>query len=370
MRTEIKNGLPIASAVIWQEAEQIALEAYQQFVDQLAEQLSAVAVWCVCRAGSTPACASVVRYRQGECCFDATTLKYLESEAWLPPRPEAFQVCQLDLISELTTYLCVYCEYHPRPAYLLVWSEQPLTPLQQFCMQQQAHLIAVLLQSCQATVQSSQLQLLQEVIQRIEHQLRNPLALVGIYTDLLGQSLTCGEQRQQVQEIRETVADIANSLKQIRQYSRTARMRLQVQDIRQLLEESLSGLKPWIAGKQLEVAYPDVALAVEMDTWQMKQVFHNLLNNAIYFSPPGGTVTCRWDDFQREILIEICDQGTGLSDFDLKEIFKPFYSRRSGGTGLGLAIAQQIIHQHQGRIWADNLPQGGAQFCISLPRSQ
>jgi signal transduction histidine kinase len=58
-----------------------------------------------------------------------------------------------------------------------------------------------------------------------------------------------------------------------------------------------------------------------------------------------------------------------MSQQDLENLFTPFYSKRPGGTGLGLAIAKKIILDHQGSLWAQNLPVGGAQFSMSLPRS-
>ncbi|MFE4106164.1 sensor histidine kinase [Almyronema epifaneia] len=367
MQSQVKNTLLSALPLLDLSREPADLETIcQQFVDQLFDQLPVVAIWGIFRGGVAGDYQAVARYWQGECCFDAATLAYLESEDWLQMPFVPMQVSQLDLPqTELVTYFCGYAPDSPH--YLLVWAKHPLTGLQQFCIEQQTRLLAWALQR-QPAPQSSQLQLLQEMLQRTEHQLRNPLALVGLYADLLYQSLSQPEQQQQVRQIQITIAEIGHSLKQMRQYSRAAQLEMQEQDVRQLLEESLEGLKPWIEQKQLAVVYPEAALAIEMDAWQMKQVFHNLLSNAIYFSPCSGTITCCWADFQREILIEICDQGTGLSELDLKEIFKPFYSRRSGGTGLGLAIARQIVQQHQGRIWADNLPSGGAQFCISLPR--
>jgi signal transduction histidine kinase len=116
------------------------------------------------------------------------------------------------------------------------------------------------------------------------------------------------------------------------------------------------------------MSYPDTAFTVAVDRSQIKQVFDNLLSNAVHFSPFGGTVTCQWQIFRHEVLFEISDQGPGLSEEDLKQAFTAFYSRRPGGTGLGLAIAKKIILDHHGNLWVQNLPGGGAQFSFTLPR--
>ncbi|MEJ1935351.1 ATP-binding protein, partial [Nostoc sp. NIES-2111] len=95
-----------------------------------------------------------------------------------------------------------------------------------------------------------------------------------------------------------------------------------------------------------------------------------ILSNAVYFSPESGTITCSWQIFQTEVLIKISDQGQGLSPEDMQKIFTPFYTRRPGGTGLGLTIAKKIILDHHGNLWAQSVAEGGAQFCIILPRTQ
>jgi signal transduction histidine kinase len=127
-------------------------------------------------------------------------------------------------------------------------------------------------------------------------------------------------------------------------------------------------MQTWLAQKQLKVIYDSQPLWLRGHIWKIKQVWQNLLSNAIAYSPFNGQITLTWQVFQTEVLIKISDNGPGLSPEDLRSIGTPFYSRRPGGTGLGLAIAKQFILEHQGSLWADNLPEGGAQFCITLPR--
>ena len=113
------------------------------------------------------------------------------------------------------------------------------------------------------------------------------------------------------------------------------------------------------------------------DPDQVIQVLTNLLDNAIKFSPPGSTVsitvTCQWT----HTLWQVKDQGIGITPDRLKIIFEPFQqgdpcdARPHSGSGLGLAICEQIIRQHQGRIWAENLPIGSLfTFTLSRPPDQ
>ena len=74
--------------------------------------------------------------------------------------------------------------------------------------------------------------------------------------------------------------------------------------------------------------------------------------------------------FKEEVFIQVSDEGKGIPPEDLRNIFNPFYSRRSGGTGLGLTIAKKIVLDHQGNLWAKNNPEGGAEFCLILPKKR
>ena len=106
-----------------------------------------------------------------------------------------------------------------------------------------------------------------------------------------------------------------------------------------------------------------------IDSFQIKQIFDNLLSNAIYFSPQGETIDCYWQSFQEEVLISICDRGCGLSPEDRKNMFLPFYSRRENGQGLGLTIVKNIILDLKGKIWAENIYQGGTKISLILPKN-
>ena len=131
------------------------------------------------------------------------------------------------------------------------------------------------------------------------------------------------------------------------------------------------------------VADADIGQAV-IDTQRMSQLMHNLLANAIRFSPDGGTITVtlmagllpgRRASDQGSIpalRISVADRGVGIPEAELESIFDAFVqssrtSTGAGGTGLGLAICRQIVHAHHGRITAHNRAGGGAEFEVLLP---
>ncbi|HEL1613218.1 cell wall metabolism sensor histidine kinase VicK [Streptococcus suis] len=115
---------------------------------------------------------------------------------------------------------------------------------------------------------------------------------------------------------------------------------------------------------------------VEIDTDKMTQVLDNILNNAIKYSPDGGTITFSMKTTDSQLIVSISDEGLGIPKADLPKIFDRFYrvdkarSRAQGGTGLGLAIAKEIVKQHKGFIWAKSEYGHGSTFTIVLPYSK
>jgi len=113
---------------------------------------------------------------------------------------------------------------------------------------------------------------------------------------------------------------------------------------------------------------------VTLDADKIKQVLRNLLDNAIKFSPVGGTIDVSVNRVQNSVRISVSDQGPGIPPDELEAVFDKFVQSSktktgAGGTGLGLAICREIVASHKGRIWAQNRPGGGAVFSFEIPLS-
>jgi len=119
--------------------------------------------------------------------------------------------------------------------------------------------------------------------------------------------------------------------------------------------------------------YSITPIWVEIDTDKMTQVIDNIMNNAIKYSPDGGTITVSVRTTDVQLILSISDEGLGIPKQDLPMVCDRFYrvdkarSRAQGGTGLGLAIAKEIIKQHHGFIWAKSEYGKGSTFTIVLP---
>ena len=114
-------------------------------------------------------------------------------------------------------------------------------------------------------------------------------------------------------------------------------------------------------------------LWVEVDTDKFTQVIDNIMNNAIKYSPDGGTITARLFETNNHVILSIADQGLGIPRKDIPHIFDRFFrvdkarSRKQGGTGLGLAISKEVVNMLGGQIWVDSIEGEGSTFYISLP---
>lgn len=255
------------------------------------------------------------------------------------------------------------------PDYVLIWQPAPLSTAAQHQLEQ--HILAIqqhleLEQTCQR--QSTEIQLLEQVFQRIGHQLRHPLALLKLYIDNLYRLAATDATQAQVSQMKEFLQELGERLTHLIHYAQGGQLKLYSYDLATIWSASLQELQPLIAEKQLRVDCSTTPIHLPIDARQFRHVLDNVLHNAICFSPMGGQITCRWQLFQREALITIADQGAGLNATDLEQMFCPFYTNREDGTGLGLAIAQKIVLDHRGSLWAENLPTGGTQVSITLPR--
>lgn len=114
---------------------------------------------------------------------------------------------------------------------------------------------------------------------------------------------------------------------------------------------------------------------VEMDADFISRVLHNLLSNAIKFSPEQGVIRVKPKKDGENLVLSIIDNGVGIPADELENVFNRFEQssmsrKEEGGTGLGLSICREIIDGHNGRIWAEQNPEGGSIFTFSIPTRQ
>ena len=156
------------------------------------------------------------------------------------------------------------------------------------------------------------------------------------------------------------------------------KMKLQKTNLKELVKEVLFDLKGAIEQKEHKIVIdiPPDLVQVEADPERIKQVFINLLDNAIKFTPQNGNICIRAKAKGKYIQVEISDTGIGIPQEHQKRIFERFYrvdkarSRNLGGTGLGLSIVKHIIYAHGGEVGVESEPGKGSKFFFTLPKDK
>jgi signal transduction histidine kinase len=213
------------------------------------------------------------------------------------------------------------------------------------------------------------------------HDLRTPLASLQAMVEALAEGVVTDPEtvqrylRQSRSEI-ERLGQLTDELFQLAQLDAGhARLEFEMASLSDLVSDSLGSVAPRAEEKGLTVSGwvdPRVEL-VWMGPLQIGRVLHNLLDNALRHTPPGGTIEVRAEPLEEAVLITVRDSGEGIPADELPHVFERFYrggSGRRGGSGLGLAIAKGLVEAHAGAIWAEGSPGGGACFSFSLPRGQ
>lgn len=362
----------------------------QRQAQKLVNLLSLISVWGVFHKTNRQQRQVIKAHHCDRSNDNLALVTYLESEQWLDTTLATLELILLPLsdVQNCPNQAFIYVFFLPQPAsesvasnpnaeinslsqdYFLFWSDRELSPPECETLECYSNGWVDYWYMCQyCEQQQKEYQALAEVISKGEHQLRNSLALINLYAENIYLGLPSGTLQEQARVIRETAIQLTTNLHNLLHHNQKISLQLVTYDLKEILQETLELLAAKITQKQLKIEYPQNSATLAIDRWQIKQVLENLLINAIEFSPYQGTISCRWQVFQQEVLVEICDRGPGLSPQDLVEAFTPFYSRRKGGTGLGLTIAKKAILDHKGNIWAENLLEGGAVFSFTLPRN-
>jgi Amt family ammonium transporter len=225
--------------------------------------------------------------------------------------------------------------------------------------------------------QSEKLAALGKLSAGIAHEIRNPLTSIKILIHSLADEMATEASREKdLAVIEAAIGQVNNIIKQFLDFARPRPPSPEPMDVRAVLEETLALLvyEMDAQGVSLEKNYRPDLPPVPMDREQMKQVFLNLLLNAIQAMERGGAVKIQTglrphsgDGTARFAEIAIRDTGPGMPPEIRDKIFEPFFSTKEEGIGLGLPIAQRIVEEHGGEIRVESSPGDGTTFYVILP---
>ena len=225
-----------------------------------------------------------------------------------------------------------------------------------------------------------------QFVSNVSHELRTPLTSMRSYIEALADGAwEDPELAPRFLEVTQNETDrmirmIQDLLHLSRIDSGKSPLELEIVDITEMVDHVLNRFDMLIHSAEYETRNYRIhkellreAIFVEVDPDRMIQVLDNIMNNAIKYSPDGGTITGRMHKTDDAVIISISDEGMGIPKADLNKIFTRFYrvdrarSRAMGGSGLGLAISKEVVEQHGGRIWAESKEGKGTTFYLSLP---
>mgnify|MGYP002780394412 CR=1 FL=1 len=214
----------------------------------------------------------------------------------------------------------------------------------------------------------------------IAHELRNPLSVIKADLQAMADGIYAPSP-ERIASLQEEAAVLERLIEDLRTLSvaESGELRLHPRrvDAAAFIQQVVEEFRPAFQqkGVRLSAVAEATPVPVSFDTERMRQVFGNLLSNALRHTPATGEVTVTAEPQRHGVLFRVTDTGTGIAPEDLPYVFERFWradrsrSRQSGGTGLGLAIARQLVEAHGGEIRAESTPGIGTSFVITLPRS-
>jgi signal transduction histidine kinase len=218
-----------------------------------------------------------------------------------------------------------------------------------------------------------------EMAAAIAHEVKNPLASIEVMAGMLRRQLSDRP------DATETLGDIIKESKmanaivvEVLEFVRPIRLQVEPLSLAEVARDSIQGLDH--GGEQVRLHVDDDVPDLMADPHQLRQLFTNLMTNAIEAIGPGERVDVRLSHVTEDaepgsagqpppaqVRIEVRDDGPGISEDDMERIFSPFFTTKPQGTGLGLSIVRKVVDAHDGIIDATSAPGRGTTFRVTLP---
>lgn len=242
-----------------------------------------------------------------------------------------------------------------------------------------------------------------EVARRMAHEIKNPLTPIQLSAERIAKNFAAAEREENYSTVRagisrpangdltfkardhiakvvkdgtETILREVNSLKlMVNEFSKFARLpdvKLEKGSVNETIKQSVFLYEDRFQDVQIEMSLEEQIPFALIDEEQLRRVFINLIENSIEAFDQAQTekrifIKTFHDAARNLIVVEVADNGSGISPAGFQKLFQPYFSTKGRGTGLGLAIVQRIVGEHQGKIKAVSIKPRGAKFIVELP---
>ena len=215
---------------------------------------------------------------------------------------------------------------------------------------------------------------------QVAHEIRNPLGSIRLGVSMLRDSVNDEEALNTIELVERGIKHLNKLVVDVTQFSRQKELERSSVDLHESIERSLDLVSERIQEKNatVEKDFAEGMITGQWDAYQLRQVFVNVIANAVDASQEGAVVRISTELIAPSLegngqaakvyaRVIIADQGKGMDQLTRERIFEPFFSTKKRGTGLGLAIVKQIVEQHGGRISVVSEVGKGSRFNIDLP---
>jgi len=231
-------------------------------------------------------------------------------------------------------------------------------------------MISNLKQSQQDRVRMAKFAVIAEMAATMAHEIRTPLGILRSSAQILSREKSLSPiAAEMIGFITSETTRLNQLVTSLLESSRPRETHFSMRAFTPVIEHTIELLRTQAERKHIVITWDNGCTDDELsyDWDQMLQVFLNLIMNAIQHMQENGRIAISLSSDDNNLIIQVADNGPGISDAQKESIFEPFYTRRKEGIGLGLTVVQQIISTHQGTIKISDSHWGGACFTISLP---
>jgi two-component system NtrC family sensor kinase len=216
-----------------------------------------------------------------------------------------------------------------------------------------------------------------DFVNTVSHDLRSPLTAIYGFVSLIDRVGPINKQQAEfirhIQSSVQHITSLINDLMDLGRVEADYDIHMQEVYLRKIIDDCVKNLEYQISEKMQELvtSIPEDIPVIHGNPLHLQRMVSNLLENAIKFTPPLGTIGIQCRAETNQLILEVTDNGPGIPLEDQPHIFDRFYrgsniSQQTSGTGLGLSIVKSVIDKHHGRIWLESSP-AGTTFTVLLP---